>query len=68
MPTPFKDAIKDIPKNTVLIEGGASKEDGAGVHGSLEREKGRLTVGAEAGITEKKGWSAAGFVKWVWGK
>lgn len=66
--TPLRDALDDIAKNQILIEGGASKGKGAELHGSLEREKGRLTVGVDAGISQKKSWSAAGFFKWVWGK
>lgn len=64
--TPIADAVRDLPKNELLIEGEASKEGGAGAHVQLEREKNGKAIGVEAGINQKKGWSVGGFFKWVW--
>lgn len=59
-----------IPRNEVNVAGGASRDGGAEIHGSVEREKttthGDLAAGVEGGISQKKGWTLGGFVKWVW--
>jgi hypothetical protein len=61
-----------MPINTAIVEGGISKETGAEIHGSIEREhstaKGDLSVGVEGELSQKKGGRIAGFIKWVWGK
>jgi hypothetical protein len=58
---------KPMPTNAVVIEGGASSETGAEIHGSFEREKGNIAVGVQGGISQKKGWGVSGFFKWVLG-
>lgn len=64
--TPLADALKNIPQNELNIDGGIGKTDGAGLHGSLERDLGNTSFGIEGGVTQRKGWSIAGFFKKVW--
>lgn len=61
------DSIKEAAHNEVLVEAGATKDEGAGIKGIIEREKGSISYGAEGGISQKKGWSVKGFFKKVWG-
>lgn len=69
--TPIGDAVRDIPKNELLVKGGASSAGGANVNVTIEHEKqlenGDLIAGgAIAGIEQNKGWSVAGFFRWMW--
>lgn len=57
---------KPMPKNTVVVEGGASSDGGAEIHGSIEREKGNVAGGVQGGISQKQGWSVGGFFRWMW--
>lgn len=60
-----------IPRNTVLVEGGADTRTGAEVHGSFEREThtrhGDVAIGVEGGISQRQGGRVSGFFKWVFG-
>jgi hypothetical protein len=53
---------------SVALEGTATKDEGAAIHGQLAINKGGVTAGVEGGISQKKGWGVSGFLKWVWGK
>lgn len=66
-PGAFEQAIKKAAHNAVIVEGGASKDDGASLTGTLEREKGPTSFGVQAGIAQTTGWSVKGFFKRVWG-
>lgn len=61
-----------MPTNELTIAGGASKDTGAEIHGTFERDKhtthGDVSVGVEGGISQKQGGRISGFVKWVFGK
>lgn len=64
--TDIQDAIKKAAHNEVNVEGGVTKDGGAGVEGVLEREKGNVSFGVQGGISEKKGWGVKAFFKKVW--
>ena len=64
--TPLGDAVKDIPKNALVVEGeGTSKGDASGQI-TLEREKGSVSGGVLAGASKKKGWFAGFFFHKEW--
>lgn len=58
-----------MPHNEVTVEGGASSEGGAEIHGSFERDKttahGDISGGVQGGISQKQGWTVGGFFKWM---
>lgn len=57
-----------LPHNTLSADVTVTKDEGAAAHVGVEREKGGVSVGAEGSLSQKKGWGASAFVKWVWGK
>ena len=65
--TPLRDAIAAIPHNQLSITAGASQRDGTEAAVTFERERGRVAGGASASISERQGWRAVGFVKWMLG-
>lgn len=64
--TPLKDAIANIPVNTLNVEGGVTEDKGAEIAGSVSRTIGDNSFGVGGGISQKKGWGVAGFWKRVW--
>jgi len=68
--TPLQDAIDKIPTNELLIEGGRTEAEGARAEGSisrnLNRENGTLSFGADASVSQNKGWGIVGFIKRIW--
>lgn len=67
-PSPIEDAIKSIATNELRLDGSASQHGGKEASVTLEREKGPVSGGVSAGISDEKGWSVSGFFKWIWGK
>lgn len=63
---PIQAAIDAIPHNSLLLEGGASKSDGAVAKGTFERDKGSISIGVTGEVSQKKGGSIFGFFKKVW--
>jgi hypothetical protein len=64
--TPLRDALDNIPKNELLIQGEVTKDTGAAASLTLEREKDGLSGGVVATISQKKGWGIGAFFKKVW--
>lgn len=64
--TPLADAVHDIPKNTLLVEGEATSQGDASGQISLEREKGSIAGGVVAGASKKKGWFTGFFFRKEW--
>lgn len=56
-----------IPPNQVHVEGGATKEGGAEIKGSIQHDTTHSSFGVEGGVSQKKGWSAGGFFTWFFG-
>lgn len=65
--SPIRDAIRDVAKNELSIEGSANQKDGKEAHLAFEREKGNVSGGVVAGISDDKGWGVSAFFKWAFG-
>jgi hypothetical protein len=63
---PLRDALEKIPTNELLITGEATKEDGAAASVTFEREKGNVSGGVIASVSQRQGWGIAAFFKRVW--
>ncbi len=68
--TPLADALRDVPKNELLIQAGATQAEGAAASVTLEREKelknGSISGGLVAGASQRRGWGIGAFIKRVW--
>lgn len=63
---PIAEAVRQIPKNELRLEGGASQRGGARLGGTLEREKGDTAGGVSASVEQRGGWSVFGFLRKAW--
>lgn len=64
--TPIQDALEDLAKNELLVQGEVTKDKGGSASISLEREKNGLSGGVVGSISQKKGWGIGAFLKKVW--
>lgn len=64
--TPFQDALEALPKNEIKLEGVVSSKTGGELALTLERERENLAGGFMGSISQRQGWKAAGFIKWMW--
>jgi len=61
-------AIKDAAHNEIRLEGEASRDDKSiDVIFEREHEDKGISYGAQAGISESKGWGIKAFFRKIWG-